>query len=576
MTLLWLMMSSRTAALFSLRAVDSETGRGVPRVTFTTTYESSWITDSNGYVAISTLGIEGETLWFAAAADGYEAKADAFGDRGLHASITSGGSATLNVERTQIAERLYRQTGFGRYYDSIALGDATLLPSQTVQVNSGVMGQDSILCTVFNGAVRWFWGDTKRFAYPLGNFESTGATSCIPRTAPSCTPAEIDVSLAYFNRTLDGADFVAPMASIEPVDFPTWIGGLTVVPDSGPLAVDGVAMSASYVKPDHTMTPTQVGLIGWSEKLENFSTLLGNWSLTHPLATTGGCCGQPVTNRATPISGVPPTTTVAFSMDGDVPVRYVVFAGRGAWPLVGMRCLATLSALADINQYEAYTPLLPTSSAARPVLDRDPATGGLRWMWRTGAPLFTATVIALLETSGDLKPNEAPRARIYEDGDATKPLTVAGGSVHWNAFRRRYIAIFGCNMNTHSDNKNNNNRGAAAGNSNLGELFYAEALEESSAPPPVSGPLVPGQGSRSVNEIAWSNATRVVTHATSGMSCYNPLHLPMFDDLEGQRIYLSCTMVTSYSTAKVAEGRYDYNNMMFGLNISNVLRRRSA
>ena len=149
----------------------------------------------------------------------------------------------LNVERTQIAERLYRQTGFGRYYDSIALGDTTLLPSQTVQVNSGVMGQDSILCTVFNGAVRWFWGDTKRFAYPLGNFESTGATSCIPRTAPSCAPAEIDVSLAYFNRTLDGADFVAPMASIEPVDFPTWIGGLTVVPDSGPLAVDGVAMS---------------------------------------------------------------------------------------------------------------------------------------------------------------------------------------------------------------------------------------------------------------------------------------------------------------------------------------------
>jgi hypothetical protein len=133
------MMSSRTAALFSLRAVDSETGRGVPRVTFTTTYESSWITDSNGYVAISTLGIEGETLWFAAAADGYEAKADAFGNRGLHASITSGGSAMLNVERTQIAERLYRQTGFGRYYDSIALGDATLLPSQTVQVNSGVI-----------------------------------------------------------------------------------------------------------------------------------------------------------------------------------------------------------------------------------------------------------------------------------------------------------------------------------------------------------------------------------------------------------------------------------------------------
>ena len=412
--MLWLLSAAAASAqLFSLRAVDSETGRGVPRVTFTTTYESSWITDSHGYVAISTLGIEGETLWFAAAADGYEAKADAFGNRGLRASITAGGSATLSVKRTQIAERLYRQTGFGRYYDSIALGDRTLLPSQTVQVNSGVMGQDSILCAVFNGTVRWFWGDTNRLAYPFGNFQSTGAKSCVPTvdpTAPRCAPAETDVSLAYFNRTVDGADFVAPMASIAPADLPTWIGALAVVQDSGPLAVDGVSMSASFVKPDHTMTPTQVGLIGWSEKLENFSTLLGNWSMTHPLATTGGCCGQPVTNRATPVSGVPPTTTVAFArlQPGDVPVRYVVFAGRGAWPLVGMRCLATLSALADIDQYEAYTPLLPTSSAAAPVLDRDPATGALLWEWRAHAPLFTSSVIALLESSGDLKANEGP------------------------------------------------------------------------------------------------------------------------------------------------------------------------
>jgi hypothetical protein len=130
-------------------------------------------------------------------------------------------------------------------------------------------------------------------------------------------------------------------------------------------------------------------------------------------------------------------------------------------------------------------------------------------------------------------------------------------------------------MNTSTQGDDDNDSGAA-GNSNLGELFYAEALAEASAPPPVSGPLVPGRDSTSVNAIAWSNATRIVTHATSGMSCYNPLHLPMFDDAEGQRIYLSCTMVTSYSAAKVAEGRYNYNNMMFALNISNVLKRRRS
>ena len=31
------------------------------------------------------------------------------------------------------------------------------------------------------------------------------------------------------------------------------------------------------------------------------------------------------------------------------------------------------------------------------------------------------------------------------------------------------------------------------------------------------------------------------------MSCYNPLQLPMYDDDEGGRVYITCTFVNSFS-----------------------------
>ena len=48
-------------------------------------------------------------------------------------------------------------------------------------------------------------------------------------------------------------------------------------------------------------------------------------------------------------------------------------------------------------------------------------------------------------------------------------------------------------------------------------------------------------------QSGWGNATLVITHAESKMSCYNPLQLPMYDDDEGGRIYITCTFVNSFS-----------------------------
>ena len=41
-------------------------------------------------------------------------------------------------------------------------------------------GQDGILNAVYRGKLYWFYGDTGRLAYALGNFAMAGATTDLP------------------------------------------------------------------------------------------------------------------------------------------------------------------------------------------------------------------------------------------------------------------------------------------------------------------------------------------------------------------------------------------------------------
>src|SRR2546421_728502 len=79
--------------------------------------------------------------------------------------------------------------------------------------------------TVFLGKIFWFWGDTSRVGYPLGNFSTTGATSDLPANgglAPST-----GVNLHYFS---DGKGFVKKMVPLSGPG-PVWIDGLMILKD---------------------------------------------------------------------------------------------------------------------------------------------------------------------------------------------------------------------------------------------------------------------------------------------------------------------------------------------------------
>ena len=537
------LIASSAGGYFALRCVDRATGRGVPRVELATVDHSVWVTDSAGLAAVEVAGREGLTTFFSIATDGYEVAADGLGSRDVKARLVAGGNVTVQLTRTQKAERLYRLTGFGVFFDSVLLGIP--VPTSQPMLNGGVLGQDSILSVVFGKKVFWFWGDTNHLSYPLGNFETSGATSCAP-DSEACMSPEVGIDLTYFTvpDPTTGGEFTKKMAPFDPhLGLPTWIGSVSVVPDSGPHAVNGFAMTMLYQKPNHDFSTMAIGAAVWDPRSENFVQLT-NWSLTNPSQIGAGCCGQAVTNSAQIKARGGPWSNV-ITMSG---TDYVVYGGqtRGVWPMAVTRVAATVSAIQDANQYEAFTPLLPGSTPAAPKLARD-TNGTPDWKWRKGVPPMTQKMEMMLVQQGALKASERSTV-VYADSGAE--LQLAGGSVHWNGFRKKYIAIIGATPGPIPDTELNGASLPPPKPSILGEIFYAESDELTSG---------------------WSNATLIITHSQSEMSCYNPLQLPMYDDDTHGRIYITCTFVNSFSGVVHKQQKYDYNNMFFGLDLATVM-----
>jgi hypothetical protein len=201
---------------------------------------------------------------------------------------------------------------------------------------------------------------------------------------------------------------------------------------------------------------------------------------------------------------------------------YVYFAQ----PYPSMRVPATSEAFADPSLYEAFTCLRDGSSLEDPKLDRD-AKGKLAFSWKKNAPAIGPSEQARLVSSGKMTNAESPYSIC--DRDTGKQITAHVGSIYWNEFRKRWVMIFVEHY----------------GKSLLGEIWYAEA----DAP---TGP--------------WRYAVKVVTH--DKYSFYNPKQHPMFDQDGGKLIYFEGTYTNSFSGNPDITPRYDYNQMMYRLDLS--------
>jgi hypothetical protein len=387
--------------------VDDLTGRGVPLVELRTTNEISYYTDSNGIVAFYEPGLMGQTVYFNINSDGYEFPEDFLGNRGIALNVTSSGSAELKIKRTSIAERLYRITGEGIYRDSVLAGAP--VPLKQPVLNAQVMGQDGGLAIPFRGKLYWFWGDTARTSYPLGNFGTSGATSEWPGTGG--LDPNVGIDLSYF---VDESGFSRPMLPSAgfPGPGPKWIGGLKIIPDEG----GGERLVADYARIKDLGEAYERGLAIFNDKTDSFERL-AQFDAHDPMFSS--CWG-----------GHP----VRINVSG------IDYYYQNYVPPFLCRMRADMAHLNDPTSYEGFSPLVAGTryekGASR--LDRAP-DGRLRYSWKQNTPPLTPSEEQELIAAGKMKASEGLFQLRNVDTDArVKPHA---GSIQWNSFRRRWVMI---------------------------------------------------------------------------------------------------------------------------------------
>lgn len=474
---------------FRILVRDAQTQRGVPLVELTTTNGVTWITDNAGIIAFHEPGLMNTRVHFTVRAHGHTYPADAFDIRGIALDITPGGRATIDLDRVNIAERLYRVTGSGLYRDSILLNEP--VPIRQPLVNGLVNGQDSVQSVIYKGRIFWIWGDTSRPAYPLGNFHASGAMSNLPDSG-GLDPA-VGINLDYF---VDEKGFSRPMCPMQPKPGPVWMDGFMVWRDD----LDREHFYTHYVRVKTLGELYERGIVRYNDQTQIFEPVASFDidSQLHPM-------GHPI--------------------QADVQGRLHFLFGA---PFINRRVPADADAIIDPKSYEAFTCFQTGSlyDADTPRLDRD-EHGRLIYGWKRHAPpidqkqlleLIQAESIASDESWFDLR-----------DVETGKPILVHGGSVYWNEHRKQWIAIILQSMGEPSF---------------LGEIWYAQA------PTPV-GP--------------WMLARRIVTH--DQYSFYNPKHHPFFNQQGGRVVYFEGTYTQMFSAAKAPTPRYDYNQIMYRLDL---------
>jgi hypothetical protein len=471
---------------FSLRFVDSETGRGVPLVEAVTTNRIAYVSDSAGRIAIQPNEVGSTSVFFYVSSHGYELPETVFGVRGISVTLEPGKERVIAINRINIAERLYRETGEGIYRDSQLVGADTPLPDET-RPKGGVFGQDSVGNAIYGGQLYWFWGDTRRGDSPLGNFKVAGAVS--PLDENQWYDASNGIDLTYFVSPDGFTRQMCPIAG----DGAVWIHGMVVVEEAGQ-----EHMLCGYARVNSALVSQEIGIAKWDPNAQIFEKLI-ELPLDEPLTLFGH-----------------PVTAVN---DG---VTWLYFGHA----IPDIRARATLEDLLDPKRYQGFTCLKAGSrwNEKHPPLDRD-KNGALVWAWKTDTDLITPSRWATLQNRGLVKASENKTALV--DQETGTPVMPHSGSISWNEHRQRWVLITGGMWGTDSF---------------LGEVWYAEALHP-------EGP--------------WTPARKIVTH--NRYSFYNVKQHPYF--AQGKYIYFEGTYTQSFSGNDQSTPRYDYNQIMYRLNV---------
>ncbi len=476
---------------FKITVVDEQTGRGVPLVELMTTNDIRYYTDNNGIIAFYEPGLMDQEVYFYIKSHGYEYPADYLGYRGKTIKTTKGGSTLIKIKRDNIAERLYRITGQGLYHHSLLLGQP--VPIYYPVLNGQVMGQDAAFAIPYNGKLYWFWGDTDRPSYPLGNFAAPGATSEWPDKG-GLDPG-IGINLNYF---VNESGFCKPMfpSTKFPGPGPRWIScPMTIKDENG-----NEHLVAYYKRMKNLDNFYEMGLAIFNNETENFEQLV-----QFDLNTSLYPVGRPF----------------RVTVEGQ---EYYYFAHLYPNNMF-VRVKANMDQLTDPKSYEAFTCMVTGSkySKSSPMLDRD-RDGHLIYAWKANTAHIGYGREKEMISEGHMKPEESWfHLQDLYSGAAVEAFS---GSVQWNSFRKRWVMIV---------------------QQNIGEVWYAEG----------DSPVGP-----------WNYSSKIVSH--QNYTFYLPTHHQYFDQDGGRLIYFEGTYTHSFSGNPDQTPRYDYNQIMYRLDLNDT------
>jgi hypothetical protein len=477
---------------FKIQVVDRQTGRGVPLVELRTTNNTRYYTDSNGIVAYYEPGLMDREVFFFVESQGYEFPKDGFGMNGTRLKTSPGGSAVIKIDRLNIAERLYRVTGQGIYRDSILTG--TTVPLKNPVLDGQVMGQDSVYTCIYRDRLFWLWGDTNRPSYPLGHFATAGAVSDLPGKG-GLDPA-VGVNLEYF---VDETGFSRPICLLKEEGL-VWLDGLLVIRDTK----GQQRMVAKFARMKDLGQAYERGLVVFNDSTHSFEPVVRSGPEFLPFSSSGH----------------------AFKVNTDGR-EYYYFATP--FPLaVRMRVRADWDDVIDANCYEVLTALETKKSSGQHARRLDVGESKKPHRWVRFDELTGGEASAKNSVIEALK-QEKKDTHLF-DIESGKKISPHGGSVYFNAYRQRWIAIFVQQFGESSF---------------LGEVWYAEA----------DTPVGP-----------WAYARKIATH--NKYSFYNPKQHPFFDKEGGRGIFFEGTYSFTFSgSLETATPRYDYNQIMYRLNL---------
>jgi hypothetical protein len=372
---------------FRIHVVDRRTARGVPLVELKTTNNIRCYTDSSGICAFYEPGLMNTDVFFFIESHGYQHPADGFGMRGVRLRTTPGATATVTIDRTNIAQRLYRVTGQGIYRDSILTGHP--VPTKQPLLNAQVTGQDSVYTCIYNGRLFWMWGDTGKPAYPLGHFGMAGAFSSLPEDGG--LDPDLGVDLEYYT---DSTGFSRPMCPMKDPGM-YWLDGLLTTKDP-----DGKARMVAACSRMKSLSETyERGLVLFDDDTESFRWLVRSEPDFLPYHNSGHAFGVRVGT--------------------DV---YHYFATQ--FPLAArMRVKDDWVSIIDVNRYEIFTAL----NSDRP-------------RWISVRQLLDKTNLSLSALIEKLEKEKQRETTLYdiETGDKVIPH---GGTICFNPYRNRWIMI---------------------------------------------------------------------------------------------------------------------------------------